>query len=193
MPETTTKQRANNRLAALGGAHVNAMSDRATGAEGNKREQDVHTPDCILEVVRATFGGVIELDPCASHTRESFATLNTYAPAGDGLSHSWPQRTYFNPPYAKLKSWLAHAKDQPEFIGLYPVRTNRAWWMDFHINNVDVIAWLKPLAFAGHKQAFPAPLVLVYGGTLAQRGGKFIDVVKTSGLAHRVTEVLKAY
>lgn len=173
----------NGPLYAMGGAHPNAMSGLATGAKGNEREQDVHTPECVLEVVAQTFGGVIEFDPCASKTREPFANVNAFE-EDDGLSGEWPERTFFNPPYKTLKAWLAHAGQQPECIGLYPVRTNRVWWMNYHIDNADAIAWLKPLAFVGHKQAFPAPLVLAYRGPRVEA---FIRFVKLSGLAHAVT------
>lgn len=182
----------NGPLYALGGAHPNAlaksdaMSGLATGAKGNDREQDVHTPDCIIEVVKNTFGGVIELDPCASRTRQPIARFNAYED-DNGLGDSWPEKTYFNPPYKTLKAWLAHAANQFECIGLYPVRTNRQWWMNYHIDIVDVIAWLKPLAFAGHKQAFPAPLVLTYFG---DQPSKFVNAVQQSGLAHAVTGAL---
>ena len=163
------------------------MRGLATGADGNEREQDVHTPDCIIEVVRQTFGGAIAFDPCASATRTEFAHLSAYE-EDDGLSGEWPEKTYFNPPYKTLKSWLAHAAKQPECIGLYPVRTNRIWWMNYHIDSTALIAWLKPLAFAGHKQAFPAPLVLTYRGE--RRVEAFERAVQLSGLAHAVTPAL---
>lgn len=175
----------NNTLAALGGAHQNAMSGLATGAHGNEREQDVHTPDCIIEVVKQAFGGVIEMDPCASKTRQVIAQTANAFEEDDGLSGDWLEKTYFNPPYKTLKAWLAHASRQDECIGLYPVRTNRAWWMQYHIDSVSVIAWLKPLAFAGHKQAFPAPLVLALRSD--KRVEQFKNAVALSGLAHAVT------
>src|SRR6185312_9737301 len=109
----------NGPLYALGGAHPNAMSGLATGAKGNDREQDVHTPDCIIEVVKQAFGGTIVLDPCASHTREPFAENNAME-EDNGLAYAWTEKTYFNPPYKHLKAWLEHAAKQDECIGLYP-------------------------------------------------------------------------
>lgn len=179
-----SRAKRNNTLAALGGAHPDAMSGLATGAKGNEREQDVHTPDSIIEVVRQAFGGIIFLDPCASKTREPFAENNA-TEDDNGLEYAWTDRTYFNPPYKMLKAWLAHAAKQDECIGLYPVRTNRVWWMKHHIESVDVIAWLKPLTFVGYKGAFPAPLVLTLRG--GSRIEAFKRAVELSGLAHAVT------
>lgn len=165
-------------------AHPNAMSGLATGAKGNEREQDVHTPDSIIEIVREAFGGEIVFDPCATQNGLQFAKYNAIED-DDGLSGEWPEKTYFNPTYKNLKEWLLHAAEQPECIGLYPVRTNRSWWVDYHVRSVSRIAWLKPLAFKGHKQAFPAPLVLTLRGD--KRVEQFKIAVALSGLAHAVT------
>lgn len=158
-------------LYAMGGAHPHALAKNdamrglATGNREGKpaeREQDIHTPDVILDVCAALWGS-IEFDPCASRTCEPFASRNLYI-EDDGLSVAWEPGAFWNPPYKDLAAWLAHAAAQEERIGLYPVRTNRQWWCDFHSRHVDRIAWLKPLKFAGFKQAFPAPLVLTYQG-----------------------------
>lgn len=184
----------------MGGAHPNAlardaMSGLATGAKGNEREQDIHTPECVLDVCRATFGGVIVCDPCASRSRLEIAPVSIYEPNVDnplklatgGTCHDWPIGTYYNPPYKNLKDWLEHAADQPEHIGLYPVRPNREWWCGYHSAEagiVKAIAWLKPLKFEGFTQAFPAPIVLVYSG---HRVGSFQSAVLKSGLAHMIS------
>lgn len=184
------RKRSTGPLYAMGGAHPNAradaMSGLATGAKGNEREQDVHTPDSVLAVCVETFGQIL-FDPCGSRTREAFADTTCYEGENDGLGGDWPLGTYFNPPYKNLKDWLEHACEQPEHIGLYPVRTNREWWCAYHsaeLGNVKAIGWLKPLAFAGHKQAFPAPLVLVYTG---HRTEAFVRALAASGLAHHIS------
>lgn len=177
-------------LYAMGGAHPNAlarndnaMKGLATGAKGNEREQDIHTPACVLAVARTTFGE-ISLDPCASNTRVSFAHVNWF---DSGTCHDWPIGTFYNPPYKNLKDWLEHAAEQPEHIGLYPVRPNREWWVGYHSAEagiVKAIAWLKPLKFEGFTQAFPAPLVLVYSG---HRVIEFKAAVLASQLAHMIS------
>jgi len=170
---------------------ADAMSGLATGAKQNVREQDIHTPDCVLDVVRETFGGRIVFDPCASHNRAPLAELNAFE-EDDGLSGDWPAGTFFNPPYKNLKLWLGHARSQTEHIGLYPVRTNRDWWMNHHCHSVSAIAWLKPLKFVGFKGAFPAPLVLVYSGRRDFLGEeRFERAAKASKLAHAITKPLE--
>lgn len=184
----------------MGGAHPNAlarndnaMSGLATGAKGNEREQDIHTPECVLDVCRATFGGTIVFDPCGSRTREPFAGMTCYErSANDGGVGEWPCGTFYNPPYKNLKDWLEHAADQPEHIGLYPVRPNREWWVGYHSEEagiVKAIAWLKPLKFEGFTQAFPAPLVLVYSG---HRVDAFKTAVLKSQLAHMISGPLNS-
>jgi hypothetical protein len=170
---------------------TNAMSGLATGAKGNDHEQTVHTPDVILDVCREVFGGTIAMDPCASFGNE-FAVENLYGPGHaarsfsltsdrDGLKEVWTDGTYWNPPYKYLKAWMAHARKQPiEHIGLFPVRTNRQWWCDYMLTEVDRIAYLKPLKFKGYTQAFPAPLVLVYRGP---NGDAFEGAVRGRNLA----------
>jgi hypothetical protein len=47
----------------------NAVTSLHTG--GKKREQEVHTPDWILDAVREAFGGSIFMDPCAATSTEA--------------------------------------------------------------------------------------------------------------------------
>lgn len=177
-----------------------AMSGLATGAKGNDREQTVHTPDVILDVCMETFGGYIQLDPCASPTH-TFARVNTYE-AGDGLSHLWVDGTYWNCPFKHLKAWMAHAYKQPvEHIGLFPVRSNRTWWCHHMSATYLDIAWLKPVLFKGYEKGtvnprgeirkaderFPSPLVLVYHGN---RSNRFRDAVESAGIACHISGAL---
>ena len=64
---------------------------------------DWYTPPHIIEAVKGTFGGSIELDPASSEVAnkvvgaERFFTEET-----DGLSMEWNSRSvYLNPPYAR--------------------------------------------------------------------------------------------
>jgi hypothetical protein len=156
------------------------MSDALTGfATGNRtgkpaeREQQILTPQCILDVCTALWGA-IHLDPCAASVTQPIATKNYYGhnndprAGGNGLTDPWCNYAYVNPPYKHLKLWLAKslsevAKAQEQIL-LFPVRTNRVWWCDYVRLTPTAVSWLKPLKFKGYKQAFPAPLVLVYTG-----------------------------
>jgi DNA N-6-adenine-methyltransferase (Dam) len=179
----------NRVLTLMGSAHPNAMRGLATGAEGAVREQQIHTPECVLAVARETFGGTIWLDPCASPAREPFAVYNTYEASGNGLETEWEHGTFVNPPYKHLKDWLAKSAQHPHdsHMILCPVRTNRSWWCAY-ASNVCAIAWLKPLKFEGYAQAFPAPLCLFYiGGDVHT----FAAEVLNAGIAHKVTGPLR--
>lgn len=160
---------------------ADAMSGLATGKK-TVREQEILTPACITDIARAVFGGQIQLDPCAAINRETLQVLGTTNPVStfsgycpeddgkmyredDGLSQSWVDDTFVNPPYRDLKAWLAKSlvEKSKEQILLFPVRPNRVWWCDY-MREVDVYAFLKPLRFVGYNQAFPAPLCLAYFG-----------------------------
>jgi len=166
---------------------ANAMRGLATGNREGKpaeRNQTVHTPEIILNVCRAVWDGEIELDPCASRERAPFAKRSFYGTGwlDDGLEAIWPPKSFFNPPYKELGLWLGHARDQFEWVGLYPVRSNRAWWCDFHRFYVTRVAWLKPLVFEGFDGGtFPAPLVLTYRGG---RSARFERAVHDAGISH---------
>lgn len=163
-------------LYAMGGAHPHALerNDAMRGlATGNregkavKREQQIHTPECVLDVCRTVWPAGIQLDPCAS-PELSFAEIE-YRECGDELP--WFDHVYVNPPYVDLKTWLKKSTEEfdsgrsREQILLFPARPNRRWWCAFMARRCLTTAWLKPLKFRGFAQAFPAPLVLVYTGT----------------------------
>lgn len=156
-----------------------AMQGLATGNRAGKRsdrEQDIYTPDSVLEVCRAVWPAGIELDPCASLNCPPLAARQHYGgEQGDGLTESWIDGVYFNPPYKDLKAWLAKSTKERAYanvveqIGLFPVRPHRVWWCEYMRVVPTRIAWLKPLKFRYYKQAFPAPLVLVYTGSRTER------------------------
>lgn len=135
-----------------------------------KREQTILTPPCVVEALQQMWPEGIALDPCPEH-----ATFNCAQniPAEDwlhyhqgeddwrnGLLCPWRDRTYCNPPYGELKKWMekSYAEDV-EHVMLVPVRTHRSW---FRLDRYDAVAFLKPLKFVGFKQAFPAPLAVLY-------------------------------
>lgn len=178
-------------LYAMGGAHPNALSrnDAMKGlATGNRegksaeREQQIYTPQSIIDVCLATWPDGIVLDPCSGPGSIVPAT-RVYNEQDNGLTRPWVNACYFNPPYKNLQEWLeksteengkavAHLYDSEvypdagafEQIGLFPVRPNRVWWSE-HMSTVPtVVGWLKPLKFVGFKSGFPAPLVLIYTG-----------------------------
>lgn len=135
------------------------------------REQTILTPPCIIEALHTLWSEGIALDPCAAACAADNipATKHYVYPDQDGLVLPWADKTYCNPPYGDLKKWLVKsATEDVEHVMLVPVRTHREW---FQLANYDAVSFLRPLAFVGHKQAFPAPLCALYnaGNSYTQR------------------------
>ena len=151
---------------ALHSLYGGAVARTPAHVGGQEREQEVLTPDWILDVVREVFGGVIVLDPCAP-THHDVIALGNYTEADNGLVLPWTDGTYFNPPFADLQAWLEKASTEarpsaprgPRTIGLFPFRPHRRW---FHapLRGAEVVFLNYNVKFKGHKNAFPAPLVL---------------------------------
>lgn len=131
---------------------------------GQEREQEVWTPDWIWDVARAALGGRIALDPCAASRPEGWRAAHNVTLPGNGLAITWdPVGTYFNPPYADLEEWLAKAYLEggrgAKIVGLFPCRPHRRWFLECLRGSTLVFLHYK-VVFVGHKNAFPAPLVL---------------------------------
>lgn len=66
------------------------------------------TPLDLAEDVRHLFGGSIGLDPCCSEN--NLRAEEFYLPEHDGLSRTWLDRTWCNPPYGRdIPKWLNKA------------------------------------------------------------------------------------
>lgn len=138
------------------------------------REQEILTPVPISRFVLDLFDGQVELDPCGigdNHPRYfdmTYEPVNvlTGPPNGlDGLKERWQDRTYANPPYKDLKTWLYKALYEaynvpfPRIAMLCPVRPHRVWYRTVAETTSCVVS-LNPVTFVGFKGAFPSPLAL---------------------------------
>jgi len=140
---------------------------------GEPRNQDINTPQFLIDAILELWPDGIKLDPCSNKTSKIPAVRKLYPPDSgfenmtsllDGLTYKWPDFTYANPPYNKLKDWLAKPVPGREHLLLAPCRPNRRWYCEA-IGTFPVTCWLKPFPFDGHKQAYPTPLGLSYWGT----------------------------
>lgn len=142
-----------------------ALSRTATG--GQERQQRRHTPQCILDRIPKVWRRGIACDPCASPDGLVDAPIK-FGPdfeVKDGLAVPHPRRTFGNPPWNRLKVWLAHFAEQPEEqILLIPVRTRRSWWRDFVWGKSDAVVWLDSICFDGFDHPFPGDCMLTYRG-----------------------------
>lgn len=126
-----------------------------------KRPAQIHTPQVILDALARIWPEGIALDPCGSPDGIVRADRIVLLPE-DGLEVEWPARTFVNPPFGKLKPWLAKWAAADECVLLTPVRTHRKWFREALAEGK--VVWLNPIAFLGYVSTFPAPLALLYRG-----------------------------
>lgn len=163
---------------------------------GAEREQEILTPSCITDFVRDIFGGPIMLDPCAAvdgtgnTVRADF--IYTGPPGGaDGLVEPWRDRTFCNPPFGKLKAWLAKATYEAttsahRIVVLCPVRSRSEWWRTdrdlckmFGGSYVE----LNRLAFVGYQHTFPESLALFCYNVPEMTVGRWLEKHPIGGMA----------
>jgi DNA N-6-adenine-methyltransferase (Dam) len=94
---------------------------------------DWRTPKDIVAMVREIFGGVIDVDPCASKKTKYQIALKNYSICG--LEKRWTGNVFVNPPYGRgIGQWVdkgiteyeAHAATS--IIWLVPARMDTVWW-----------------------------------------------------------------
>lgn len=150
-----------------------------------KSEQDVGTPDWLLELVKETWGPIV-YDPAASdihHACANYDTLET-----DGLAQDWADRDrafnlyddeadrrlwdgciWINPPYAKIRPWVEKASQHEScpVVMLVPAAVGSNWWAE-HVDGKAEVYFIRPrLTFKGHDQPYPKDCaILVYGAGL---------------------------
>lgn len=155
-------------LASLwGSGHADATRTRECVAMPGVREQEILTPAPIVAAIGQLWPEGIALDPCAPVGGSLLEPARSYTGGDglDGLREPWTDRTYCNPPYAELRSWLAKGLNESRqgraVLMLCPLRTLRPW---FQLDPWRRVCLLRPVKFAGYAQAFPAPLCLLYNG-----------------------------
>ncbi len=157
-----------------------------------KRGQRVYTPQCVVDVLLATWPEGVMCDPCSGPASIVPAAIRIMPPQngcryvtkiptldadGEPLADaegdlvyqkappglvSWPRRTYINPEFSDLAAWLRQFAESDDVIALAPVRCHRRWWRA--AMRGATVAELDPIAFVGHTHKFPAPLALAYRG-----------------------------
>lgn len=121
------------------------------------------TPDDFFNKLNEIYK--FTLDPCATlaNTKcEKFFTVND-----DGLSKSWRLHTTFcNPPYSKMKDWVAKCFYESEqldtkVVMLIPSRTDTKYWHDYVMKANRIIFVKGRLRFGGAKNVAPFPSCVV--------------------------------
>lgn len=156
-------------------------------APQGKADQRVYTPVVLIErVLLKVWPEGIAYDPFPG----DMAPVTELAESrcrGDGYLEPLVDRSYGNPPFARLKEAMqlfqgtAYAQQlDAGLLLLGPAQTHRTWFWECR---GEVVAWLRPLKFHCFEQTYPKPLCLHYWG---ERGELFADVVQSSGLAVHV-------
>lgn len=124
-------------------ANVSSMAGHIATA----KRQDWCTPLEIIEAVRGTFGGSIDLDPCSNQASIVGASM-AHDAESDGLSRPWRGNVYVNPPYGRgLKVWVR--KCAYEFtsgnnvIALIPAAVETKHWHEFVFKMASRVCFLK--------------------------------------------------
>lgn len=89
--------------------------------------------------------------------------------AANGLMREWGSRTYVNPPYSDITSWMEKARLEhgagKTVVLLVPSRTDTRWWHE-HAMKADEIRFVRGrLRFgeAKHGAPFPSAIVIFRG------------------------------
>lgn len=160
---------------------------RSGYAPSTKPDQRIYTPTVIPErILLKLWRRGIGYDPFPG-VGAPVSLLAARCCAGDGFVELLVDRSFANPPFARLKEAMSKfrghsiAKPKHELVLLGPAQTHRTWFWDC---GGDLTAWLRPLAFEGFKQTYPKPLCLHYYGP---RPHLFYELARASGLVVRVT------
>lgn len=127
------------------------------------------TPEPILEVVRETFDGTIDLDPCSNADSIVGATENWIYPEKDALRDQWSGNVYINPPYSREHNmafslaWAANVGYTRAQIALIPAATGSAWFRNY-VATSTYVAFIGRVRFLGAPAVTPFDLALVYQG-----------------------------
>jgi hypothetical protein len=143
---------------------------------------DWRTPDPCLVPVRATFGGEIGLDPCASTEHwlsggDEIGVVNFHE-EDDGLARNWFESlrsegaittAYVNPPFNRNKDWMRKCAEEAargvEVIALIPARTDTRYWQGTIARTAQAICfWRGRIRFVGAEQGAPFPCAFIYWG-----------------------------
>jgi len=87
-------------------------------------------------------------------------------PESDGLSRSWGDRTFCNPPYGKaIGLWLKKAYQESHqaklVVCLIPSRTDTQWWHDYVMKAEEIRFIRGRLKFGGSQNSAPFPSAIV--------------------------------
>lgn len=129
---------ASDNPAVLGG-----MKTRNNGRyNGNGRHWE--TPPEVFDPLHREFA--FTLDVCAQPSTAKVPRF--FTEADDGLSKSWGERCWMNPPYGReIYAWTRKARLEAAagalVVGLLPASTDLAWWHDDVLGHAEIVKWYR--------------------------------------------------
>lgn len=125
------------------------------GFQTNTGNQNVNTPEWIIEQLEGVFGA-FDFDPCPAN------------PDFDGLAIDWKDLNFVNPPYKNLDRWIvkatAEAMKGHSSVMLVPWRPNAVyWWEDVYLSPVvHPYLIVQPFRFKGYRKNVPFPMCVLH-------------------------------
>ena len=114
------------------------------------------TPKSVYDALDKEFK--FDDDPCPLHSTD------------DGLHRPWGKRVFVNPPYSKIKEWVAnayaeHLINDSLIVMLIPSRTDTRWWHEYVMKAHEIRFIKGRLKFGNSKNSAPFPsCVVVFKG-----------------------------
>jgi site-specific DNA-methyltransferase (adenine-specific) len=126
--------------------------------------QHWNTPEWILDAVRKTFRGPIDLDPCDNEFSVTKPTVSFRLPDTDGLKANWGEvshrigkriNVFCNPPFGRsedgtsVADWVKKCREQMTYptinsiILLLPASTETTFWHEHIWPTATAIAFLQ--------------------------------------------------
>lgn len=129
-------------------------SSRVVNATFGEKQDDVETPDWLLQFVKATWP--IDHDPCPLGARNG---LDRNVP--------WGSFNYVNPPYSNVAGFMERAVEEftqrgNSSVFLVPVRTNTKYWQRYvYPYATNLYFFDRRIKFKNYDNYLPIPLCFV--------------------------------
>jgi hypothetical protein len=119
---------------------------------GQRNGDEWYTPPDVVAAITWAFDGEIMCDPCSPISGDSpVVAKHRYTIDDDGLSKSWCDRTYVNPPYSATRPWIKKAIEESSegkrIYMLLPVRPSSSYQLALINASIDVLLLKKRLSF----------------------------------------------
>lgn len=141
------------------------------------------TPKHILDAL-----GPFDLDPCAPITRPWPTAARHLTIEDDGLAHPWEGRVWCNPPYARLRRWIAKLMLHRNGTALIFARTETRTWQDIVWPQSSGILFLAGRVRFATIDGKPAPFTSGAPSALVAFGARDAEILEACVLDGRFVQ-----